>query len=214
MVSRLRPDAPERQIVRLLTRHDRTENAAPLKSTSVTNGRTRFIGNESLIVIGSQKVEGWLVVTGTERVTGLLEILGTLSVQGDMTLDGGTITAGNVVIEDNVIRVGDDIEIDAATNRIRVADMVIDPTGGGQVEFPGGAMVRGGSTGGVALEHGDYKAVVTNAGVSVGRDGRSVSVTEAGIQILGAPEGSPGTDYPAGVYYRNSLGFVSIASGS
>jgi hypothetical protein len=208
---------PELEWLKLQDLRERVEQMltqAPIGYSSVTEGALRILSNEGLIVIGSSKVEGWLVVTGTERVTGLLEVLGQLSVQGDMTLDGGTITAGNVVIEDNLIRVGDDIEIDATTNQIRVADMLIDPDGGGQVTFPGGATVSGGSAGGVELRQGEYSAVVTGGGVSVGREGRAVSVTEAGIQMLGVPVGDPGTNYPAGVYYRNAFGFVSMASGN
>lgn len=223
MVSRPRPYAPEHQTNRLLTRMDRVENGAPLRSTSVTGGRTRFFGLESLWVIGSAMITGALHVVGRVvieglgilTVNGMVELVGNMLVKagGWIKLDGGYFEAGNVRIENNLIRVGPDITIDATTNQVRVADMVIDPERGGQVQFPGGANVRGGSTGGVEARHGEYAAVITSAGVSIGRPGRSISVTEAGIQLLGVPNGNPGETYPAGVYYNDPTGMTRVATG-
>ncbi|MDJ1113796.1 hypothetical protein [Microbacterium dauci] len=192
-----------KRMVRQLMTH------APLGHSSVSEGALRILSDEGLIVGEPGSESGSARVYGLVFVDGLVDIVGNLRVLGD-----GTITAGNVVIEGDLIRVGDDIEIDAATNQIRVADMLIDPSDGGQVTFPGGATVSGGSTGGVELRQGDYSAIVTSGGVSVGREGRAVSVTEAGIQMLGAPTGNPGPEYPAGVYYRDPFGFVSVASGA
>jgi hypothetical protein len=90
MASRPRPDAPEETINRILERLDRLENAAPLASTSVHNGQTRFVGDEALKVEGSALVTGLLVVDGTGRVVGTLELQGDQVVQagGQITVDG------------------------------------------------------------------------------------------------------------------------------
>lgn len=181
-------------------------------------------------------------IAGNVKLTGLLALLGDLDVTADgkitvggiviEPLGGGRIRVGEAIVIDSAtnsirvgssividgaaekIDVGDDITIDGASNKISVDQMVIDPASGGQVRFPEGATVRGGSNGGVEVREGEYAAVVTSAGASVGRPGRSVSVTDAGIQVLGAPTGNPGEVYPQGVYYRNAAGFVSVASGS
>lgn len=159
MPSRPRPDRPEDAFFRLLERIDRLETMVYGRSSSVTNGRTRFVGNESLLVQGSQKVEGWLVVTGTERVTGLLEVLGRLVVAGALDLtgslnvDGGSITAGNVRIENGKIYAG---------------GMVIDPDdNGGSVTFPGGAKVTANDgTPGVKVESGaGWAAYIAQNGI-------------------------------------------------
>jgi hypothetical protein len=44
----------EGQLEDLLRRVRALENAAPLGASAVSNGHTRFIGNESLLVEGSQ----------------------------------------------------------------------------------------------------------------------------------------------------------------
>lgn len=195
MVSRPRPDAPERQTFRVLTRMDRLENGSPLRSTSVTDGRTRFVGNESVLVEGSGKVSGWWIVTGTLRVIGTFQMLGNMIVEGVMTLTG----------EINV----------AAGGKITVGGMVIDPANGGSVTFPGGAVVRGGSGGGVEVRHGSYAAVVTSTGASIGESGYGFSVTDSGgHRIDGVPVSNPGALYPPGVIYMNSLGQLRRASGS
>lgn len=125
MVSRPTPHAPERAVDRLLTRNDRSETASPLRSTSVTNGRTRFFGEESLIVIGSQLVSGFLRVTGRLIIDGL----GILTVQNLIELFGSMR-----------VRAGGDITLDGG--KIYVGGMVIDPSdSGGSVTFPGGAKV-------------------------------------------------------------------------
>ncbi len=79
------------------------ETTQPMGYSSVSEGRSRFAGNESVLVQGSGKVEGWWIVTGTQRVTGRLEGSGTLDWTGPWFLRGpGSITGdltgtGNLV---------------------------------------------------------------------------------------------------------------------
>lgn len=162
MVSRPRPDQPERQIWRLLERVDRLETMVYGRNSSVTNGRTRFIGLESLVVIGSQLVEGLLDIVGQLRIrgTGQLEVEGSIDLTGDMTVTGG--------------------------GQIIVGDMVIDPADGGSVTFPGGAVVRAGVGGGVELREGSNFVYAGAGGVLIGQSGNSIFVNN-GYRFNGLP---------------------------
>lgn len=80
-------------IADLLRRIRILETTQPMGYSAVSEGRSRFAGNESVLVQGSGKVEGWWIVTGTQRVTGLLEGSGTLDWTGPWFLRGqGQIT--------------------------------------------------------------------------------------------------------------------------
>lgn len=137
-----------------------------------------------------------------------------------IVIDGatGAITTGNVKIQNGKITVGTgsvQIVIDGATGKILAGNMAIDPTDGGSVAFPGGAVVRGAPGGGAEVRQGSYAAVVTSSGASLGKVGLAVAVTDAnGISFAGVPTGSPGPQYPAGVYYANGLGQLRRATGS
>lgn len=83
----------ERQLRDLFRRVLLLETTQPMGYSSVSEGRSRFAGNESVLVQGSGKVEGWWIVTGTQRVTGRLEGSGTLDWTGPWFLRGvGQIT--------------------------------------------------------------------------------------------------------------------------
>lgn len=140
MVSRPRPDAPERQINRLVTRVDRVENGAPLRSTSVTDGHTRFVGEESLIVEGSARVTGTLVVSGIERVTGILDVEGTLRADGVIELNGPTTISGDADITGDTTIAGQtrltgSLSV-AEGGSVRVGEMTITEAQGGAIEAP------------------------------------------------------------------------------
>lgn len=199
MVSRSRPDQPERAFWRLLERIDRLETMVYGRSSSVTNGHTRFIGNESILVEGSGKVSGWWIVTGTLRVIGTLQMLGTMVIEGIMSLTGTMNVTGDIKV--------------LPGGKIQVGDMVIDPASGGSVTFPGGAIVRAGSGGGIEMRDGSYGAVVNSSGASVGRIGNSISVTESGFRMDGVPTGNPGSEMEQGTLYMDGLGWIRKASG-
>ena len=83
----------ERLFKDLMRRVHLLEVTQPMGYSSVSEGRSRFAGNESVLVEGSGKVEGWWIVTGTQRVTGRLEGSGTLDWTGPWFLRGpGEIT--------------------------------------------------------------------------------------------------------------------------
>lgn len=193
-------DPNDDEMMDVLRRLKDLETAAPLGNTSVSRGRTRFLGNESIHVDGSGKVSGWWIVTGVLRVVGTLQMLGNMLIEGVMTLTGTMNVTGNIEI--------------LPGGKLKVGGMVIDPANGGSVQFPGGSTVRGATGGGVTVESGPYAAVIANNGASLGRNGYGFSVTDsAGFRADGMPIGNPGTQYPAGVIYKNTNGQLREASG-
>lgn len=70
----------------------------PLANSAVSGGRTRFIGDESLLVQGSATVSGKLTITGVEIVDGELRISGQLNVSGPTDLGGDTDVTGNFTV--------------------------------------------------------------------------------------------------------------------
>ena len=186
----------------------RLQSARPLENTSIRNGRLRLIGallridsGGRIEVIGQWRfvgpgaITGDVVAEGKWTQNGAWEFNGPGDIAGDVDLTGnfdltGKLTAGNVRIEDGKIYVGAGaslIVIDGATGKILAGNMAIDPANGGSVTFPDGAVVSADS-GGVSMTQGNYKAVVTSAGASVGKPGLNISVTDAvGLQFVGLP---------------------------
>lgn len=184
-------------------------SANPLEKSSVTNGQIRIIGGTirvdgggNLIVNGTMSVNGTSTVTGSFTVSGPWKLSGAGEITGNVVITGninstGTLTqngpwnmngagniAGNVTQTGNTDMTGNFTV--GANGKITVGSMVIDPTNGGSVTFPGGAVVRASAGGGVAVVQGSYSAVITSAGASVGKAGLNLSVTDAvGFQFVG-----------------------------
>lgn len=78
----------DREVVR---QQNRLNRAAPGGFQSVSRGASRFVGNESLLVEGSQKVTGWLIITGTLKGVGTFLWEGALSIVGPLTVTGASI---------------------------------------------------------------------------------------------------------------------------
>lgn len=219
MVSRSRPDQPERAIWRLLERIDRLETMVYGRSSSVTNGRTRFIGQESLIVIGSQLVSGVLRVIGRLKVEGLgiFEVLGLIQLTGRMQVDAdGEIVIGNVVIKNGKITVGagaSQIVIDGATGKILAGGMTIDPTDGGKIALPGGATVQGGDGGGVLIRDGSNQIIVSASGIRLYRDGVGIRIDAVGIALTSVESISGTGTYP-GTLIRDAFGRFRESDGT
>lgn len=206
MVSRSRPDQPERKFWRLLERMDRLETMVYGRSSSVTNGRTRFIGLESLVVIGSQLVSGLLHVVGRITISGLgiLEVLGLIDLTGTMRVQaGGEIVIGNVSIKDGKIIVGagaSQVIIDGATGKITAGNMVIDPTvSGGAMVFANGAQVfTDGTT--IQIYKGNSVMQVSDSYARLQYGGSVISIGNDGIRMSGMEaRTSAATGLPAGV---------------
>lgn len=70
----------------------------PLKHTSVTDGQTRFIGEHSLVIVGSADVDGTLNVDGEVNATGDVNVTGggKVNVGSAMVLDPG-VSSGAIV---------------------------------------------------------------------------------------------------------------------
>jgi hypothetical protein len=212
-----------------MRRVDRLYSGAMLENSSITNGRMRFIGGLLRIdsggriqVIGEWRffgngaITGDVVAEGKWTQNGDWEFNGNGDLAGDVALTGnfdltGKLTAGNVRVEDGKIYVGAgtaQIVIDGATGKILAGDMTIDPSNGGSVQFPGGAVVRAATSGGVRLEQGNYSATVTSAGASIGKTGLAVAITDAvGIQFVGL-QSTSGKGVPDGTLWADSTGRV------
>lgn len=192
MVSRPRPDAPEEMIYRLMERVDRLENQAPGGATSVSEGSTEFIGEESLKVIGSQVVSGLLQVIGRLTVSGL----------GILKVDGLIDLLGNLKVRDGgyVLVDGDaPIILRVVGNRAEIAI--------------GGARLTAVGDLGATLESSGNRITVNAAGAQVGND-------EAGMTVLGGLTflELPTVERSAiagwiGQTIAGNLAFVSAASG-
>lgn len=205
MVSRSRPDQPERALFRLLERIDRLETMVYGRSSSVTNGRTRFIGLESLIVIGSQLVSGLLTVVGRITVTGLgiLEVLGLIDLTGRMRVQaGGEIVIGNVSIKDGKITVGaggSQIVIDGATGTITVPGTIPitlrQVSGLARIDLGSTAQIWSGGDGVTVNASGGGFINVYSGGVDIGAGvGKTATITgDVKMQSLGTKPSGLGT---------------------
>lgn len=162
MVSRMRKDNPEEAVYRLLERLDRAETQPFGKSTSVSEGQTRFIGLESLIVIGSQVVSGLLHVIGRLTIEGI----------GILTVNGLIELFGNMKV-----KAGGTIEVDGGESPATLADGALSFETGGRVE----ADV---DVGGIRMRSGD---AVVNAGdvASIRKGDSSVTAGPLGVTING-----------------------------
>lgn len=79
-------------------RQRRQERGTPLRSTSVSDGQTRFIGTVSILVEGSGVVTGLWDVDGELRVGGMLNGDGTFTWTGPVNLQGLTTIGGTLVV--------------------------------------------------------------------------------------------------------------------
>lgn len=225
-----RPDIIWHELKTLAQQVKQLLTQSPLGYSSITRGSLRVASNEGLIVDGSAKVTGYLVVTGTLRGTGTFEWLGTMNISGAQNVTGPTTFSGSVTVtgewtQNGVWHLNGDGDITGDVGvtgdvtilpggKLQVGDMIIDPSDGGSVTFPGGAVVHAGSSGGIEMRDGSYAAVVTDSGASVGRLGRAITVSESGFRMDGLPSGSPGNGTAAGVLYEDGLGYLKVSDGT
>ena len=185
-------------INRLVRRVERLEAGANLESSSVTNGRMRFIGGLLRVdsggrveIVGSLQVDGSTVVNGTFKIEGPWSLNGNGEIAGDVTVTGkltqngawefvgvGKIT-GNVDVT-GTLRV-------LSGGKIQVGNIVIDPTiSGGAIAFSNGAQVfTDSSTIQVFKGNGVVQVSETQAKMQVG--GTTVIVSSGNIQMTGLP---------------------------
>lgn len=148
-------------------------SGAFLENSSITNGRMRFIG-------GLLRVDSG----GRVEIVGTLEIDGTTTVTGQFTVTGPWRLTGNGEITGNVTQTGNWTITGAG--KLTVGNMVIDPSDGGSVSFPGGAKVQADPAGGVRLVQGLNRAYVGPNAVTLqyGTD-KSISLGNSGIRAQG-----------------------------
>ena len=185
-------------INRLVRRIERLEAGANLESSSITNGRMRFIGGLLRVdsggrveIVGSLQIDGTTVVNGRFKIEGPWslngdgEIAGNVNITGKLTQNGpwefigaGKIT-GNVDVT-GTIRV-------LAGGKIQVGNIVIDPTiSGGAIAFANGAQVfTDEST--IQVYKGNGVAQISDAEVKLQLGGTAIRVTSGNVQILGLP---------------------------
>lgn len=197
---------------RLTRRVDRLFSGAMLENASITNGRLRLIGGLLRVDSGGRvQIVGTLEIDGSTTVTGVFDVEGPWDLAGDGSITGNVSIAGNVTATGEWTQIGEwhlngngsitgDVDITgiltllselrvSTIGKITVGNMVIDPSNGGSVTFPGGAIVRAAPGGGVVVEQGNYSATVTSSGASLGRSGRSFTVRDAfpPFQFVGLP---------------------------
>lgn len=227
----------EGQLIALRREFNEYRNANPLENSTIRSGRLRLIGGTLRVDSGGRvQIVGTLDIDGRTTTTGIFDVNGPWDLAGDGTITGDVSVAGNVTATGVWTQIGawhlngdgtitGDVDITgiltlmselrvSSIGKIIVGSMVIDPANGGSVVFPGGAIVKAGSSGGISVSQGDYAAVVTSAGASVGRVGRSISVTESGFRMDGLPTGSPGNGTPAGNVYVDGTGYLRRSTGS
>lgn len=193
----------------------RTARVTPGNNQSVTGGRTRFIGLESLIVIGSQLVSGLLYITGSLEGVGAILWRGSIKILGLGTLDvagpakfsatldvtAATRLRGPTTIEDT-LDVTAETRLRAATTlednltvknagKITVEGTIPMVIGEGRVSFDSGAMLAGSASGAglrATAASGSPEVRVTNtqAVLTSGNAGfNSVVVDATGTSVLG-----------------------------
>ena len=195
--------------MRLLERTDRTETMVYGRNSSVTNGRTRFIGEDSLIVMGSQLVSGVLRVIGRVvveglgilSVNGMIELFGNLRVRagGNIDVDSGEITSGNVRIADGKVHVG---------------SMVLDPTlAGGAVTFPNGAQVfTDGTT--IQVYKGNSVVQISDGAAQLQHGGTVIEINGSGARISrSAVAPIDGVGLPTGALFQDANGYLRRSTG-
>lgn len=230
----------ERLFQDLMRRVHVLEVTQPMGYSSVSEGRSRFAGNESVLVQGSGKVEGWWIVTGTQRVTGLLEGSGTLDWTGPCNLKGKVTVTGNTDFIGRLTTTGDvelggntvikkDLDVQAKTRlrgkttveddlevlpggKIKIGDMTIDPSGGsGRVRFANGGQVWAESNA-IKMMIGTHAVSVSNGSVLIASSGFAVEVGSAGVKIVGTLPQTNAAGVPKGTLIRGAGGTLYEAS--
>jgi len=233
MVDRMRDDDPGREIDRFVERVERTETMVYGRNASVHSGSTEFVGENSLIVRGSQLVSGLLNVIGRLIVSGLgiLEVNGLIDLLGRMRVrGGGGVTVedgGDIVVDGGAIKA---INVEIRDGKVFIANMVLDPEiAGGALTFPNGSRLEAdGDNSGARLIAGN--AIVNVGAVASMRKGPSavivasdsVTVNAAGggdidmigsVHIPGIPTAS-GTGLPLNTLLVTTSGYLRRSDGT
>lgn len=178
-------------------------SANPLEASSVTNGRVRFIGGLLRIDSG-----GRVEIVGTLQIDGTTNVTGTFNLDGPWNLDGNGNITGNVTVTGDINVTG--------TGRIKVGNMVLDPSSnGGSVKFSGGPEVyASGQTLSLysgALNGGSVDLSPGLAKVS-GGGARWFEVNSTGFRMVGLPTiaRSSANNAVVGTLWADSAGTIYL----
>lgn len=149
-------------------RINRLERGDQLGRSSVSHGTTRFIGEESLSVEGSQKITGRLFGSGV------------IEWEGDATFDGDVkitetldVTAATTLGAELKVKPGGKITVEGPSAATLQNGELSFATGGKVVAYPNGAAVAAGSaqvvasTAGALLFFGTNNIGVTSSGTGI-----------------------------------------------
>lgn len=189
-------------INRLVRRIERLEAGANLESSSITNGRMRFIGGLLRVDSG-----GRVEIVGTLQIDGATTVNGTFKIEGPWSLNGNGEIAGNVTVTGKLTQNGawefvgagkitGNVDVTGtirvlAGGKIQVGNITLDPSSnGGSVKFAGGPEVyASGSTLSLysgALNGGWVELSPGLAKVSGGGT-RWIEVTPNGFRLVNLP---------------------------
>jgi len=177
----------------IYARLDALETADPLGNAAVTRGSTRFFGNESLKVIGSQLVSGWLIVTGTLKVVGALilegitTITGALTATGTTNLNGPTTQNGPLAVNGDTTQNGN-VTVNSPGKIVVAgsAPMTMGITSAGTPGVQIGSSMLTSAGGTMVLASGSSTVGVSATTVTMVFAGNSVNVTSTGTRVVGA----------------------------
>jgi len=94
------------EISNILRRLAQLEARSPGGNTSVTEGRLRIAGVNSLLLEGSGRVSGQLYVEGLEVVSGELRVTGTFNMDGDANVSGTMDVSGPLTVQGDTTFIG------------------------------------------------------------------------------------------------------------
>ncbi len=192
MVDRVRPDAPENDVDALLERIERLETMVYGRNASVHSGSTEFVGEDSLIVRGSQLVVGTLRTIGRQIIEGLgiLDVFGLINLLGSMKVNGGgdirVEDGGDIIVDGGAIKA---LNVEIRDGKVYIASMVLDPEiAGGALTFPNGSRLEAdGDNAGARVIAGN--AIVNVGAVASMRKGPSSVIVASDSVTLNAAGG-------------------------
>lgn len=172
------------------------------------------IEDGGLSVTGTADVSGYLDITGRLQGSGNfawsgpVNLTGVTTVTGPLTVDGSWDLNGNGEIRGNVTVL--------SGGRLKVGNMIIDPSGGGSISFPGGAVVDADPGGGVRMTQGTNRVYVGPGLVSLQYGSRTIAISASGQRMSGmptTPSSLAGGASPGSVWSDTSGQLYRVVSG-
>lgn len=172
------------------------QTQSPLESSSVSNGRLRFIGGLLRLEAGARaEIIGSLGVVGPTRLEGPWTFVGDGSIDGFLGVNGPTQIDGPTTINGNFwvngyTRIAGGLEINGSTalngtltlgsGQIRAGAVTVTPTGGGRVQV--GNIQIDGDLGGTISSSGTIYMISGSSGSTLRVTG---SISSDGLLVLG-----------------------------